>query len=117
MSKNKIKPIRQKIDAIDHQILNLIQKRGSLAQKIGDLKGLVNSNKSFYKPDREAEILRNISKLNGGPISEKKIHKFKEIISSCLSLEEELTIAYLGPGELTLEGAVINILVPLNQIT
>ncbi len=45
MSKNKIKPIRQKIDAIDHQILKLIQKRGALAQKIVDLKGLVNSNK------------------------------------------------------------------------
>ena len=54
MSNNKIKPIRQKIDALDHQILKLIQKRGSLAQKIGDLKGLIDSSKSFYKPDREA---------------------------------------------------------------
>ena len=108
MSKNKIKPIRQKIDAIDHQILKLIQKRGSLAQKIGDLKSLINSNASFYKPNREAEILRNISKLNEGPISEKKIHYiFKEIISSCLALEEELTIAYLGPEGTHSEGAVI----------
>ena len=74
MSKNKIKPIRQKIDAIDHQILKLIQKRGSLAQKIGDLKSLIYSNASIYKPNRAAEILRNISKLNEGPISEKKIH-------------------------------------------
>ena len=69
MSKNKIKPIRQKIDAIDHQILKLIQKRGSLAQQIGDLKSLINTKTSFYKPNREAEILRNISKLNMGPIS------------------------------------------------
>ena len=108
MSKNKIKPIRQKIDAIDHQILKLVQKRGSLAQKIGDLKGLVKSNESFYKPDREAEILRNISKLNKGLISEKKIqHIFKEIISFCLSLEEEMTIAYLGPEGTHSEGAVI----------
>ena len=108
MSKNKIKPIRQKIDAIDHQILKLIQKRGSLAQKIGKLKSLIKSNASFYKPNREAEIIRNISKLNQGPISEKKIqHIFKEIISSCLSLEEELTIAYLGPEGTHSEGAVI----------
>ena len=63
MSKNKIKPIRQKIDAIDHQILKLIQRRGSLAQKIGKLKSLMSSNTSFYKPNREAEILRNISNL------------------------------------------------------
>ena len=108
MSKNKIKPIRQKIDSIDHQILKLIQKRGSLAQKIGKLKSLMNSNASFYKPNREAEIIRNISKLNEGPISEKKIkYIFKEIISSCLSLEEELTIAYLGPEGTHSEGAVI----------
>ena len=73
LSKNKIKPIRQKIDSIDHQILKLIQKRGSLAQKIGKLKSLMNSNASFYKPNREAEIIRNISKLNEGPISKKKI--------------------------------------------
>ena len=108
MSKNKIKPIRQKIDAIDLQILKLIQKRGSLAQKIGDIKSLIHSNNSLYKPDREAEILRNISKLNEGLISDKKIkYIFKEIISSCLSLEEELTIAYLGPEGTHSEGAVI----------
>ncbi len=108
MSKNKIKPIRQKIDAIDHQILKLIQRRGSLTQKIGKLKSLMSSNTSFYKLNREVEILRNISKLNQGPISEKKInHIFKEIISSCLSLEEELTIAYLGPEGTHSEGAVI----------
>tara|TARA_Y100000817_G_scaffold172482_1_gene134749 strand:+ start:2455 stop:3537 length:1083 start_codon:yes stop_codon:yes gene_type:complete len=108
VSKNKIKPIRQKIDAIDHQILKLIQKRGSLAQKIGKLKSLMNSDSSFYKPNREAEILRNISKLNEGPIPENKInHIFKEIISSCLSLEEKLTIAYLGPEGTHSEGAVI----------
>jgi len=108
VSKNKIKPIRQKIDAIDLQILKLIQTRGSLAQKIGDIKSLINSNNSLYKPDREAEILRNISKLNEGPISEKKIkYIFKEIISSCLSLEEELIIAYLGPEGTHSERAVI----------
>ena len=69
------------------KFLKLIQKRGSLAQKIGKLKSLIKSNASFYKPNREAEIIRNISKLNQGPISEKKFnHIFKEIISSCLSL-------------------------------
>jgi len=108
VSNNKIKPIRQKIDALDHQILKLIQKRGSLAQKIGDLKGLIDSSKSFYKPDREAEILRGIAKLNEGPIPDNKIkYIFKEIISSCLSLEEEMTIAFLGPEGTHSEGAVI----------
>jgi len=107
-NKNKIKPFRQKIDILDHQILKLIQKRGLLAQKIGKLKSLSNSDASFYKPNREAEIIRNLCKVNKGPISEKKIqHIFKEIISSCLSLEEELSIAYLGPEGTHSEGAVI----------
>ena len=52
MSKNKIKSIRKKIDSIDHQLLELIQNRGSLAQEIGDLKGLIASNTLFYKPNR-----------------------------------------------------------------
>ena len=108
VSNNKIKPIRQKIDAIDRQILNLIQKRGNLAQKIGKLKSLINSTASFYKPNREAEILRNIATLNEGPISNKKLKKFiKEIMSSYRSVEEELTIAYLGPEGTYSEGAVI----------
>ena len=108
MSNNKIKPIREKIDAIDHQLLKLIQKRGSLAQKIGDLKGLIDSKASFYKPSREAEILRKLVRINEGPISDKQIqYIFKEIISSCLSLEEELTIAFLGPEGTHSESAVI----------
>ena len=108
MSKNKIQPIREKIDAIDHQLLKLIQKRGCLAQKVGELKGLINTNTSLYRPDREAEILRNITKLSDGLISDKKIrHIFKEIISACLSLEEQLRIAYLGPRGTHSEAALI----------
>ena len=67
MNKNKIKPIRQKIDDLDHQILKLIQKRGSLAQKIGHLKSLVNANASFYKPEREAEVYKKYFKASRWP--------------------------------------------------
>ena len=47
MSKNKIKSIRKKIDSIDHQLLELIQNRGALAQEIGDLKGLISTNTTY----------------------------------------------------------------------
>ena len=88
MKKNKIKIIRDKIDAIDHQLIELIQKRGSLAQKVGELKSLVTSNSSLYKPDREVEILRNVVKLSDGVIPDDKVkHIFKEIISAFLFLE------------------------------
>ena len=98
VSKNKLQPIRDQIDAIDLKLLRLIQKRGVLAHKVGEIKGLFQNHSSLYRPDREAEILRNLIKLNKGVISDNKIRFiFKEIISACLSLEEELTVAYLGP--------------------
>ena len=108
VKKNKIKIIRDKIDAIDHQLIKLIQKRGSLAQKVGELKSLVTSNSSLYKPDREVEILRNVVKLSDGVIPDDKVkHIFKEIISACLFLEEQLTVAYLGPEGTYSEAALI----------
>ena len=73
MSNNKLQPIRNQIDAIDLKLLQLIQKRGGLAQKIGEIKGLLQNNTSLYRPDREAEILRNLIKLNDGTMPDQKI--------------------------------------------
>ncbi|MDA9274392.1 chorismate mutase, partial [Gammaproteobacteria bacterium] len=56
MSKDKLQPIRDKIDAVDLKLLSLIQKRGNLAHKVGEIKGLLDKNASLYRPDREAEI-------------------------------------------------------------
>ena len=108
MSKDKLQPIRDKIDAIDLKLLSLIQKRGTLAHKVGEIKGLLDQNASLYRPDREAEILRNLTKLNNGVISDKKVRSiFKEVISACLSLEEELTVSYLGPQGTHSEAALV----------
>ena len=108
MSKDKLQPIRDKIDAIDLKLLSLIQKRGTLAHKVGEIKGLLDQNASLYRPDREAEILRNLTKLNNGVISDKKVRSiFKEVISACLSLEEELTVSYLGPQGTHSEAALL----------
>jgi len=73
VSNNKLQPIRNQIDAIDLKLLQLIQKRGGLAQKIGEIKGLLQNNTSLYRPDREAEILRNLIKLNDGTMPDQKI--------------------------------------------
>ena len=72
MSKEKLQPIRDKIDAIDLKLLSLIQKRGNLAHKVGEIKDMLDKNASLYRPDREAEILRNLAKLNNGVISDNK---------------------------------------------
>ena len=68
MSKDNLQPIRDKIDAIDLKLLRLIERRGALAHKVGEIKGLLDQNVSLYRPDREAEIIRNLTKLNNGII-------------------------------------------------
>ena len=62
MSKENLKSLRLKIDKIDKDLLKLIQKRAALAVSIGKIKSKISPNTSFYKPDREATILRNILK-------------------------------------------------------
>ena len=111
MTSKKINTNRKRIDAIDSRILNLIQKRAALAKEIGNLKkkNATNSKASFYRPARESTIIRNLIKKNSGPIVDKKIKLiFKELISACLSLEQQLNIAFLGPLGTHSEGAVKN---------
>ena len=59
MTKESLKTLRSKIDKIDKDLLKLIQKRASLAVAIGKVKSKTSPNTSFYKPDREASIIRN----------------------------------------------------------
>ena len=110
MSKDNIKKYRDKIDLIDKKILTLIQERASHAVSIGKLKSKISPKSSFYKPDRETKILRNIIQSNEkGILPDTKIRAiYKELISGCLSLEEILKIAYLGPEGTHSEAAVHN---------
>ena len=109
MSKENLKKYRNKIDIIDNKLLKLMQARAELALKIGQIKSKLDPNASLYKPDREADVLRNILKQNTGKISDKKIKTiFRELIAACLSLEEEIKVAYLGPEGTHSEAALIN---------
>ena len=58
VTKTKIEQVRKKIDKIDNKILELIEKRGVYAKEIGSLKSQLSVKSSFYKPEREAQILR-----------------------------------------------------------
>jgi chorismate mutase/prephenate dehydratase len=110
MAKDDLKNLRGKIDKIDQQLYTLIQKRASHAVAIGKIKSKVSPSTSFYKPARETKILRNIIKANDkGLLPDAKIRTiFKELISGCLSLEEILKVAYLGPEGTHSEAAVHN---------
>ena len=96
--KSKLLKIREKIDAIDEQILELMNARANCAKEVAEAKQKSGEKVTFYRPEREAQILRRMMSINKGPLRDEQITRiYREIISSCLSLEEELKIAFLGP--------------------
>ena len=90
--------LRARIDAVDDQLLKLISERAGLAVEVGAAKVRDGGDATFYRPEREAQKLRNIQKANPGPLADAEVARLiREIMSSCLALEQPLTIAYLGP--------------------
>jgi len=92
----KLTSLRKKIDNIDGQIVWLLNKRATVAKKVGKLKS--RTGVDIYVPDREVEIYKNILKKNKGPLSKSALKAiYTEIMSGSISLEKNLKIAYLGP--------------------
>ena len=90
--------VRQKIDALDAQIQALISDRAQLASVVRVSKGQLDSAVDYYRPEREAQVLRAVRERNQGPISDAEMLRlFREIMSVCLAQQEPLKIAYLGP--------------------
>ena len=91
--------IRILIDKIDKKIVKSLNDRADLAKKIKKAKAS-SEKKDIFRPEREAQILRKIASTNSGPLTIKHLQAiFREIISSCLSLETDLKVSCLGPQE------------------
>ncbi|MGA2748488.1 MAG: prephenate dehydratase [Verrucomicrobiota bacterium] len=87
---------RKAIDKLDAQIVRLLNDRTTHVLQIGELK--VKAGEAIYAPPRELAILQRICKLNHGPVRDDSLRAiYREIMSSALSLEKSMTIAYLGP--------------------
>jgi chorismate mutase/prephenate dehydratase len=100
--------VRARIDAIDRQIQELIQERARFAQQVGRAKGPLKAAVDYYRPEREAQVLRMVIERNQGPLSaEEMVRLFREIMSSCLAQQEPLKVAYLGPEGTFSEQAVM----------
>jgi chorismate mutase/prephenate dehydratase len=98
--------LRGKIDSVDEQIQRLIAQRAELAKEIGVLKGLTHTVE-FYRPEREAQVLRKVVDRNDGPLrDEEMVRLFRELMSACLAQEEPLKVAYLGPEGTFTQSAV-----------
>jgi len=88
--------IRQKIDALDEQLLALLNQRADLVHEVGLVKKRDNS--AIYVPEREEALLRALATKNKGRLPEKSIRAiYREIMSASFALEKGLCIAYLGP--------------------
>jgi len=93
-----IENIRKRINEVDEQIQALINERARFAQQVGVAKGDLASAVDYYRPEREAEILRGIVERNEGPLrNEEVLRLFREIMSACLAQQEPLKIGFLGP--------------------
>lgn len=92
--------VRQQIDDIDRQIQTLLTERAGAALEVAKVKLAEAGGRpvDFYRPEREAQILKEVARRNEGPMSDKAVQRiFREIISASLALEEPMKVAYLGP--------------------
>ena len=92
--------IRERIDEVDAELQKLLNERAGLALEVGRVKQAHRGGAApvYYRPEREAQILAGLKERNPGPLTDRDIARlFREIISCCLSLEQPLTVAYLGP--------------------
>jgi chorismate mutase / prephenate dehydratase len=100
--------IRDRIDAIDARIHALLNERARFAQLVGISKSASGAAVDFYRPEREAEVLRMALKRNQGPLRDEEIARlFREIMSACLAQQEPLKVAFLGPEGTFTQAAVL----------
>jgi chorismate mutase/prephenate dehydratase len=99
--KPALESIRERIDSIDAELHTLINERARLAQQVGISKHASGHTVDFYRPEREAQVLRLAMERNRkqrGPLRDEEILRlFREIMSACLAQQEPLKVGFLGP--------------------
>lgn len=104
--------LRDEIDEIDRHIHELINQRAQCAQRVAEVKMAhrtdVTEEPVFYRPEREAQVLRKVMERNKGPLEGEEVARlFREIMSACLALEKPTRVAFLGPeGTFTQQAAL-----------
>lgn len=117
--------LRKRIDNIDTEIQALINERASCAQQVAEVKMQFGGVEPplFYRPEREAQVLRKIMARNNGPVADEEMARiFREVMSVCLALEQPMRIAFLGPEGTFTQAAALKhfghsvVSVPLSSI-
>ena len=90
--------VRADIDRLDEEIQELISERARLASEVRKSKEKSAEAVDYFRPEREAQVLRAVLERNQGPLSDSEMLRlFREIMSACLAQQEPLKVAYLGP--------------------
>ncbi|MCP4488888.1 MAG: prephenate dehydratase [Gammaproteobacteria bacterium] len=102
MTDSELRDLREQIDDIDQQLLALFNRRAACAVSVAGVKRAASKNSKtsidFFRPDREAKVIKAIKASNQGPLSDGEVGRLiREVMSACLALEQPLKIAYLGP--------------------
>ncbi len=116
-SDDELEKLRKAIDHIDVQLQDLISQRAQCAQQVAQVKLRErvhassdggDANVTFYRPEREAQVLGRVIERNKGPLADNRVaHIFREIMSACLALEKPTLVAFFGPkGTYTHEAAL-----------
>ena len=104
--KKTLPELRTQIDAIDVQLLTLLNQRAALAHAVGRIKHAEGS--PVFRPDRESEVIHRLQARNPGPLKDPGVtHVWREIMSACRSLEAVQRVAYLGPAGTFSEQAAV----------
>ncbi|KAI9141015.1 Prephenate dehydratase-domain-containing protein [Paraphysoderma sedebokerense] len=102
--------LRKKIDSVDSKILSLLNERASISLNVGlakkalentkpDQDSAAKSKDEVYVPTREKAIFEKLIKMNHGPLANESIIAiYREVMSASISLQKEVTIAFLGPA-------------------
>lgn len=109
--KPALEQIRARIDEVDARLHALISERAQLAQQVGISKHASGQTVDFYRPEREAQVLRLALERNRkqrGPLRDEEIVRlFREIMSACLAQQNPLKVGFLGPEGTFTQQAVL----------
>ena len=93
----RLAPLRDAIDRVDAQLVELLNERARLAAEVGRVKGELDA--PVLRTEREAEVVRKVTGASQGPLPAAALgNVFREIMSACRALERPLTVAFLGPA-------------------
>ena len=98
--------LRVLIDAVDQELLTLLNRRAALAHEVGEIKRVEGS--PVFRPEREAQVIQTLQQGNAGPLKDSSVALiWREIMSACRALEAPQRVAYLGPSGTFSEDAAL----------